>query len=384
MAGAAATGAATGATTLAADDLRARIRAEALGMGFDAVGFAPVAQSEAAVQGLAGFLAAGKQGDMGWLADHQDRRSQPALLWPEARSIIVVGVNYAPGGDPLALLAHPRRGIISAYARNRDYHDTLKKRLRRLGQWIGREFGGDARMFVDTAPVMEKPLAVAAGLGWQGKHTNLVSRTFGSWLFLGELFTSLQLAPDASETDHCGRCSRCLTVCPTAAFDGPYQLDARRCIAYLTIENKGPIPRQYRRAIGNRVYGCDDCLAVCPWNKFARTTREADFLPRAELTAPRLLDLASLNDADFRTLFSGSPIKRIGRARFIRNVLIALGNSGDDSAVPLLRILLTDDAPLVRGAAVWALRQLAPHALEPAPPDTETDPDVLEEWAAAA
>lgn len=348
----------------AATDIKAQIRAEALRLGFDAIGFAPVSLPDVARERLAEFLAAGKYGDMGWLAGHQDRRGNPEILWPDARSIIVVGVNYAPGHDPLGLADQPEHGVISVYARNKDYHDTLKKRLRQFGEWIGRAFQGDARMFVDTAPVMEKPLAMQAGLGWQGKHTNLVSRDFGSWLFLGELFTSLDLGPDAQEEDHCGRCSKCLTACPTNAFDGPYKLDGRKCISYLTIENKGPIPHQFRAAIGNRIYGCDDCLAVCPWNKFASATREPDFLPRIELTAPRLIELAELTDADFRALFTASPIKRIGRGRFVRNVLIALGNGGGRRAIPIVSQLLTDLDPLVRGAAVWALQQIAPEELD--------------------
>ncbi|MFD2262072.1 tRNA epoxyqueuosine(34) reductase QueG [Lacibacterium aquatile] len=367
----------------ATTDIKAQIRAEALRLGFDVVGYAPASLPEVARERLAEFLAAGKHGDMGWLAGHQDRRGNPDQLWPDARSIIVVGANYAPGHDPLALADQPERGAISVYARNKDYHDTLKKRLRQLGEWIGRQFGGDARMFVDTAPVMEKPLAMQAGLGWQGKHTNLVSRDFGSWLFLGELFTSLDLAPDGEEEDHCGRCTRCLSACPTDAFDGPYKLDGRKCISYLTIENKGPIPHHFRAAIGNRIYGCDDCLAVCPWNKFARPTHEPDFLPRIELTAPRLADLSALDDTDFRALFAGSPIKRIGRGRFVRNVLIALGNSGSEKAVPAVIRLLSDADPLVRGAAVWALSCLAPDDLarRQSLAAYESDDTVLAEWS---
>ncbi len=370
------------------DHLRARLRAEALALGFDAVGFAPASVPQRAAEGLRTFLAEGRHGDMGWMEAHADRRADPQTLWPDARSILVVGQNYAPAHDPMGLLDQPDRGAISAYARNKDYHDLMKARLRTLAGVAVAEaakFGlpQEVKLFVDTAPVLEKPLAVQAGLGWQGKHTNMVSRRFGSWLFLGELFLAADLAPDTAEPDHCGRCSRCLNACPTAAFPAPYQLDARRCIAYLTIEHKGVIPAEFRPLIGNRVYGCDDCLAVCPWNKFASATREAAFFPRIELTAPRLADLAELDDADFRALFAGSPIKRIGRARFIRNVLIALGNSGEPRFVPVVEARLTDESPLVRGMAVWALGRLAPErvslwaALEAA----EVEPMVQTEWS---
>jgi len=338
--------------------LRDQIRDHALGLGFDAVGFAPADLGDQPRQALAAYLAAGHHGDMGWMAETAERRSSLTSLWPEARSAIVVGMNYGPGRDPLAVLAEPQRGYVSAYARNRDYHDTLKKRLRQLAEWLHRLHGAGVKLFVDTAPVMEKPLAQRAGLGWQGKHTNLVSRQFGSWLFLGELVTDLDLGPSEGEQDHCGGCTRCLAACPTQAFPAPYQLDARRCIAYLTIEHKGSIPVEFRPLIGNRIYGCDDCLAVCPWNKFAKAVRQADFLPRIELTAPRLAELAGLDDAGFREFFSGSPIKRIGRDRFIRNVLIAIGNSGDPALAAVADPLRQDPSAIVAEAADWAVAQL--------------------------
>ena len=290
--------------------------------------------------------------------DKAGRRAGPAALWPEAKSVIALGMNYTPGDDPLALARRPERGVISVYARNRDYHDIVKKRLRALGRWIGETWGCGIKIFVDTAPVMEKPLAELAGIGWQGKHTNLVSREHGSWLFLGELYTTLEIEPDAAEDDHCGSCRDCLDACPTDAFPAPYRIDARRCISYLTIEHRGPIPEDLRPLIGNRIYGCDDCLAVCPWNKFARATSEPAFLPRLELTAPRLADLAQLDDKAFRQLFAGSPIKRTGRNRFVRNVLIALGNSGDAAQIPVAEALRGDADPVVRDAAEWAVARL--------------------------
>ena len=363
------------------------LRAEARGLGFSAVGVTGPDIGEAG-QRLGEFLGAGWQGDMDWLDAKRKRRADPRALWPEVRSIVMLGLNYGPPGDPLQPLKRRARGTISVYAQGRDYHDVLKGRLKQLASWLQENYGGEAKVFVDTAPVMEKPLAERAGIGWQGKHTNLVSRELGSWLFLGALFTTLELPPDAREQDHCGTCQACLDVCPTRAFPAPYQLDARRCISYLTIEHKGPIPRAFRKAIGNRIYGCDDCLAVCPWNKFAARTAEYAFLPRAELSAPRLADLAQLDDAGFRSLFAGSPIKRTGRQRFVRNVLIALGNSGDPAALPAIERLLDDPSPLVRGAAVWALAALAdPDAIDrhralhrPA----ETDADVRAEWDAAS
>ena len=275
------------------------------------------------------FLATGAHGDMDWMARNADRRVDPKILWPEVRTIVMLGINYGPSGDPLAILREGARGAISVYAQGDDYHEVIKPRLKRLGRWLIDEVGGDVKVFVDTAPVMEKPLAQAAGLGWQGKHTNLVSREHGSWLFLGALFTTLDLPPDAPEDDHCGSCRACLDICPTAAFPAPYRLDARRCISYLTIEHKGPIPRALRPLIGNRIYGCDDCLAVCPWNKFAQAGSETKLAARAALRAPPLAELARLDDAAFRALFTKSAVKRIGRARFVRNVLIAIGNSGE-------------------------------------------------------
>jgi len=363
------------------------IRAQARALQFDAVGFTSPDIDDASHR-FREFLAAGWQGDMDWLAAKRDRRADPRTLWPEVRSIVMLGLNYGPPGDPLHSLAQRERGTISVYAQGRDYHDVLKTRLKQLAGWLQATHGGEAKVFVDTAPVMEKPLAERAGIGWQGKHTNLVSRQLGSWLFLGEIFTTLELPPDAPEADYCGSCHACLDICPTHAFPAPYQLDARRCISYLTIEHKGPIPREFRNAMGNRIYGCDDCLVVCPWNKFAARTAEYAFLPRAELTAPRLADLAQLDDAGFRTLFAGSAIKRTGRNRFIRNVLIALGNSGDASTLPTIERLLEDPSPLVRGAAVWALARLADCSeidrSRARYLPGESDPNVRSEWESAS
>jgi len=331
------------------------------------------------------WLAMGAHGDMGWMEETAGRRVSPRALWPDASSVVMLGLNYGPAANPLAALEKRDAGAISVYARHRDYHDLIKGRLKQLAAFLlKRAGGGEVKVFVDTAPVMEKPLAQAAGMGWQGKHSNLVSRDFGSWLFLGAIFTDVRLAPDEPERDHCGSCRSCLDVCPTQAFIGPYQLDARRCVSYLTIENKGPIPRQFRAAIGNRIYGCDDCLAVCPWNKFARATHEMKLVARPDLESAPLEELARLNDHGFRLLFSGSPIKRIGRARFLRNVLIAIGNSGAARLVVETRRLLDDPEPLVRGAAVWALARLAPQlfaALQPRHMSTETDETVRDEWA---
>ncbi len=369
------------------DEIRAQIRTQALTLGFDAVGFARAELSEAARERLAAFLADGRHGDMGWLADKADRRGDPKVLWPEAGTIIVLGLNYGPSDDPFAFLERPETGNISVYARHRDYHDTVKKKLKALGRWMAERYDCGIKVFVDTAPVMEKPLGQAAGLGWQGKHTNLVSREFGSWLFLGEVYTTLDLGPDEAETDHCGGCRRCLDICPTQAFTGPYQLDARRCISYLTIEHKGMIARELRPLIGNRLYGCDDCLAVCPWNKFAQPTAQGDFLPRAELTAPRLAELADFDDTAFRQFFTASPIKRIGRDRFLRNVLIAIGNSGlpDLGAIAIAK--LNDTAPLVRGTAVWAVSRLLTTAqfrtLADRHMPAESSDEVIAEWQTA-
>jgi epoxyqueuosine reductase len=338
-----------------------------------------------AKEGLARFLADGAHGDMGWMAD-SERRGDPRALWADVRSVIMLGMNYGPAGDPLAILARPDRGAISVYAQGDDYHEVIKSRLKAIARWLIGAAGGDVKVFVDTAALMEKPLAAAAGLGWQGKHTNLVSRDRGSWLFLGAILTTLDLPPDAPERDHCGTCQACLDVCPTAAFPAPYRLDARRCISYLTIEHKGPIARELRPLMGNRIYGCDDCLAVCPWNKFAQAGHEARLAARAELSEPRLADLARLDDARFRALFRKSPVKRIGRDRFVRNVLIAIGNSGDASLAGEAERLLADASPLVRGAAVWAVGRLARAQLAAAANEQlalEREPSVREEWSAA-
>ncbi|HSR55309.1 MAG TPA: tRNA epoxyqueuosine(34) reductase QueG, partial [Alphaproteobacteria bacterium] len=335
-------------------------------------------------EGLDAYLDAGHHGDMDWMARRKAERSAPDRLWPEARSVIVLAMNHGPARDPRLLLARKDRGAIATYAQGRDYHLVMKSRLKRLAGWINRSYGAEVKVFVDTAPVMEKPLAEAAGVGWQGKHTNLVSREFGSWLFLGEVMTTLALPPDEPETDHCGSCRDCLDICPTAAFPEPGKIDARRCISYLTIEHKGPIPEEFRAAIGNRIYGCDDCLAVCPWNKYARRAHEAAFLPRIELSAPKLADLVLLDDKAFRDVFSTSPIKRLGRDRFVRNVLIAIGNSGKAELAARVEGLLGDPSPLVRGMAIWALSKLIDgHAfktLRESYRPKETDPHVLDEW----
>jgi epoxyqueuosine reductase len=347
------------------DKIREAIRDEALSMGFDAVGFASAWLAASARADLGEYLARGYHGDMGWLAATAARRGDPRALWPEAKSVVMLGLNYGPDEDPLAVPAAPERGAISVYARGRDYHDTLKKRLKALARWIAarwpEQLSDGVKVFVDTAPVMEKPLAEQAGLGWQGKHTNLVSRRFGSWLFLGEIYLSLELAADPPERDHCGECQRCLDICPTRAFPAPYRLDARRCISYLTIEHKGPIPHELRPLIGNRIFGCDDCLAVCPWNKFARPTDEPAFLAREGVAGPLLAELAGLGDTEFRARFAGTSIRRTGRDRFLRNVLIAIGNITDPGPeiVAAARACLDDPAPLVRGAAVWAFGRVA-------------------------
>ena len=334
---------------------------------------------------LAEFLAAGAQGDMHWM-ENAERRGDPRVLWPEVRSIVMLGVNYGLDENPLAILSERARGAISVYARGDDYHEVIKPRLKAVARELLARAGGDVRVFVDTAAVMEKPLAAAAGLGWQGKHTNLVSREFGSWLFLGAIFTTLELLPDEAEQDHCGTCRACLEVCPTEAFPAPYKLDARRCISYLTIEHKGPIPHELRERMGNRIYGCDDCLAVCPWNKFAQQGREAKLSARTALTAPALADLARLDDRQFRALFAKTTIKRTGRNRFVRNVLIAIGNSGDVALAGEAERLVADPAPLVRGAAIWALGRLAPQRLAAVAAQHragETDASVAHEWAVA-
>ncbi len=367
-----------------AERLKAFLVGEALEAGFDVARVvAPAAIEDSAPAGLKSYLEMGRHGTMQWLEDTCERRSDPRVLWPDVGSIMMLGMNYGPLEDPLALLEKRDRAAISVYARNRDYHDLIKGRLKTIASRFVSRAGGDVKVFVDTAPVMEKPLAEKAGIGWQGKHSNLVSRDFGSWLFLGSIFTTVKLPVDGSEIDHCGSCRACLDICPTDAFPAPYQLDARRCISYLTIEHKGPIPAEFRKAIGNRIYGCDDCLAVCPWNKFAADAREAKLQARDDLKAPRLDALVALDDAAFRAMFAGSPIKRTGRDRFVRNVLIACGNSGNAGLIEPCRQHLADDSPEVRGAAVWALSQLMePRAFRELSGSaaTETDETVRAEW----
>jgi epoxyqueuosine reductase len=338
---------------------RATIRAAAAQLGFDACGFASVEAAWPASARLAEFVAAGRHGTMDWMAATAERRAHPKAMWPDARSAIALGLNYGPDRDPLEALKARSHAAISVYAQGDDYHQLIKGRLKRLASWIQARFGGEVKVFVDTAPLMEKPLAEAAGIGWQGKHTNLVSREFGSWLFLGAVLTTLALEPDAAGEDHCGACRACLDICPTGAFPAPYQLDARACLSYLTIEHAGPIPERYRAALGNRIYGCDDCLAVCPWNKFAQESRESALHARAALQSPALADLAALDDASFRALFTKSPVKRIGRNRFVRNVLYAIGNSGDPLLIPAAEARLADEDEAVREAAEWALARLA-------------------------
>lgn len=340
-------------------EIKETIRKRGYKAGFDAVGFAAAEADPADGRGLAAFLDKGLHGDMDWLADPDGRRADPKALMPDAKSIIVLGANYGPTCDPLTSLESPERGTISVYAQGaRDYHDVLKSRLKWLGRWIGEQYGAGIKVFVDTAPVMEKPLAERAGIGWRGKHSNLVSRRFGSWLFLAEVFTTLELVPDTLEADHCGSCDACRRVCPTDALPEAYKLEATRCISYLTIEHKGVIASELMERMGNRVYGCDDCLAVCPWNKFSGPTREPEFFPRPELTAPRLADLATLDDAGFRRVFAGSAIKRTGRDRFVRNVLIAIGNSGDAALKPYAEGLTDDPSTIVATAARWAVERL--------------------------
>jgi epoxyqueuosine reductase len=357
---------------------------EARAQGFDTIGVTRPDAIGAAKRYFERFIAEGQHGDMDWLAATAARRTDPLTLWPDARAIIMLGLNYGPDTNPLDILKERTLGAVSVYAQGDDYHDLIKSRLKALARWLVANAGGDVKVFVDTAAVMEKPLAASAGLGWQGKHTNLVSREHGSWLFLGAIFTTLDLPPDAAEIDHCGTCSACLDVCPTNAFPAPYRLDARRCISYLTIEHKGPIPRELRPLMGNRIYGCDDCLAVCPWNKFAVAGREAKLAAREALHAPTLAELARLDDAAFRALFAKSPVKRTGRDRFVRNVLIAIGNSGDIALAAEAERLLDDSAPLVRGAAVWALRRLDPQRAAALADKCaqETDASVRDEWVA--
>jgi epoxyqueuosine reductase len=362
-------------------------RQHALTLGFDAVGIARADEAWAASERLEEFVEAGRHGTMDWMETTLARRRTPNSMWAGAKSAVTVALNYGPDHDPMETLQQREAGNISVYARGRDYHDTLKSRLKQLARAFVAKTGAEVKVFVDTAPLMEKPLAAKAGLGWQGKHTNLVSRELGSWFFLGVMLTDAELIPDTPEADHCGSCRNCLDICPTKAFPAPYQIDARRCISYLTIEHKGPIPEEFRTAMGNRIYGCDDCLAICPWNKFARAASETAFHARAELKLPGLDELAALDDAAFREVFSGSPIKRIGRDRFVRNVCIAIGNSGAPRFVPLLEDLVQDASALVRGAAAWALLQLDAERFSFARSQNvagETDPDVLREWNRSA
>lgn len=340
--------------------LEERIKAEALRLGFTSCAITRADAIPEAAERLRAWLAAGCHGEMGWMEDRAEQRGSPAALWPEVQSVVMLGMSYAPRSDPMALADYPSTGRISVYAQGQDYHDVVKRALKALGRWLAEDSGVALKVFVDTAPVMEKPLAAAAGLGWQGKHSNLVSRTEGSWLFLGSIYTTADLIPDPPARDRCGSCDACQRICPTDAFPAPYRLDARRCISYLTIEHKGPIPEELRPGIGNHVYGCDDCLAVCPWNKFAQVARaNKAYLPRAELVAPDLADLLALDDAAFRAVFAGSPIKRIGRNRMVRNAAIAAGNSGDPELVPALQRLVDDDDTVVAEAARWALERLA-------------------------
>ena len=336
--------------------MKDRLIQQALKEGFSKIGIcAPDAVPEAAGR-LRAFLAAGRHGQMGWLAEREGWRGSAAALWPQARSVIMLAEVYGPVGDPLSVLAQPDRAAVSVYAQGRDYHVLVKRRLKRLGRWLVDQTGAGIKVFVDTAPVMEKPLAQAAGLGWQGKHTNLLSRDLGNWFFLGEIFTTLDLPKDAAEISHCGTCTACLDICPTRAFPAPYQLDARRCISYLTIEHHGPVDAELRPLMGNRIYGCDDCLAICPWNKFAAAAREIGYQPR--VGAPALAELATLDDAGFRARFAGSPIKRIGRDRFIRNVAYAIGNSAVPALIPVAQRLATDADPVVANAGSWAVARL--------------------------
>jgi epoxyqueuosine reductase len=365
--------------------IKAALTKRARDLGFDAFGITPPDAVPEVKQRLERFLAEGAHGDMHWMEATAARRAAPRALWPDVRSVIMLGMNYGPAHDPLAILRKRERGAISIYARGDDYHELIKARLKQLARWLTENAGGDVKVFVDTAAVMEKPLAASAGLGWQGKHTNLVSRRYGSWLFLGTIFTTLDLPADDASEDNCGTCRACLDICPTAAFPQPYRLDARRCISYLTIEHKGPIPRALRPLMGNRIYGCDDCLAVCPWNKFAVQGREAKLAAREALRAPALSELARLDDTQFRALFTKSPIKRTGRDRFVRNVLIAIGNSGDATLAGEAERLLDDASPLVRGAAVWALSRLVKRERLAALANTQSEREtsVRDEWAAA-
>ncbi|RED54240.1 tRNA epoxyqueuosine(34) reductase QueG [Aestuariispira insulae] len=365
-------------------DLKAAIIEKAKEAGFDSVSFAPVTIPQRNLDRYQEFLEAGQYGDMDWMQEKNDWRRGPNSLWEECRTVIVLGMNYGPNQDPMLKLQFQERANISVYAQNKDYHDLVKKKLKQVARWLVETHSGQVKVFVDTAPVMEKAVAAQSGLGWQGKHTNLVSRDFGSWLFLGEIFTTLEIAPDKAVKDSCGNCQACLDICPTQAMPGPYKLDASRCISYLTIEHKSHIPVEFRNPMGNRIYGCDDCLAVCPWNKFAQMSDKMDFWPRAELSAPRLVDFLDLDDAGFRKFFSSSPIKRIGRNKFLRNVLIALGNARNPDLAEKIIPSLRDESPLVRAMAVWALGQLLDsstfQALRQQYLPHEADTDVAREW----
>lgn len=361
------------------------VKAFAVSCGFTEARICRADEAWEAGERLAEFVSGGQHGSMVWMEDTLVRRQHPTGMWPDAKSAVVVALNYGPNVNPLAALERKSEGVISVYAQNADYHDLMKKRLKQMAREFVARTGAEVKVFVDTAPLMEKPLAAKAGMGWQGKHTNLVSRAHGSWLFLGVMLTAAELEPDAAETDHCGSCTACLDICPTQAFPQPYKLDARRCISYLTIEHKGPIPLEFRAAMGNRIYGCDDCLAICPWNKFAAVASEMAFHPRPELKGPLLSELAALDDSEFRAVFTASPVKRIGRGRFVRNVMIAVGNSGDLSLLPAVLARLEDEDAMVRGAAVWALSRLAPQrAREEAATrqTTDADPSVEAEWLA--
>jgi epoxyqueuosine reductase len=364
--------------------IETQLYSKAMDEGFAALAIAPASLAPICGERLRSWLDDGRHGDMIWMESRADERSDPMTLWPNVRSVIMLGMSYAPANDPMELAQHPDKARISVYAQGRDYHDVVKGALKRIAGWLAHTAGADVKVFVDTAPVMERALAQAAGLGWQGKHTNIVSRDHGSWLFLGAIYTTAELTPTAPIADSCGSCNACQDICPTNAFPAPYQLDARRCISYLTIEHKGPIPRELRAGIGNHIYGCDDCLAVCPWNKFAQSAAaHKAFLPRAELVAPPIADLLCLDDAGFRTLFSGSPIKRTGRNRFVRNVLIAAGNSGDIALLDKVTALLDDSDSAVRGAAVWALSEIdaSRFAAEKAKRFVaEVDAEVQAEW----
>ncbi|MBT8415258.1 MAG: tRNA epoxyqueuosine(34) reductase QueG [Boseongicola sp.] len=344
---------------MSVDNLKARLLSEAGEAGFARARICAPDSIPEVPERLAAFIQAGRHGQMGWLEDRAAWRGDPSALWPEAQSIIMLAEPYTPDHDPLEDLNNRDRGVISVYARNKDYHDIVKKRLKRVARWLVSEADCEVKVFVDTAPVPEKALGQAAGLGWQGKHTNLLSRDLGNWFFLGAIFTTVNLEPDVAEVDHCGSCRRCLDICPTNAFPAPYQLDARLCISYLTIEHKGPVDEELRPKLGNRIYGCDDCLAVCPWNKFANTARDYRYAAREDLNAPRLSELAELDDAGFRALFSGSPIKRIGRDRFVRNVLYAIGNSGDPNLMSAAQDCVDDPDPTVSDSARWAVSRLA-------------------------